>query len=826
MQFGITVICLFFTFLLPPMAALKGVLFPLGLPGLGLPSPGIPIVLSYFGPFTCREKFTSIKARFSPRFQPLVKRRRIGVLSFPLWEITTNFDPCAVSTTQAGWITQEGSDITQGMAVHNSHLQTSFVESVIAGQVFADTSLLSFRDPSRFVAGELHNHSLVWSKVAAFAAPSHASEVLDWIIHRVNVGNYFRPFKGCFKGEEFDSPVPPRRVFHNSPSCIPFSQIISGTIIERLASGAISLWGKVDDVDPPYLVMPLTVEPSKPRLCNDNRFLNLWVQDRPFSLDHLQHLQLYVLPDSFQTVCDDKSGYDHILLSDSSKPFFGFQWGGWYFTSNTIPFGWKLSAYVYHSTGLLASIYFRSIGIPCSLYIDDRHTSQICFSTASSSPVLSGKQGRDVDYTLAQIAIFVVCYSLTDLGYTIGLQKSSLIPSKVVKYLGFECDSSLQAFRILPSKKERFISLVKEILASGCVSLVSLQRLAGKCISMCLAVPGARLFTNEINLAVSKASRTVRPLKIYPSLRQEIEHWLFLETWQGFLPWRSERHLQFKMFTDASSFAWAGVLSPDETSVVVADYWTDPHISASINVKETLALANVLASFADHIRNSRVDVFVDSKTLIHAWNKQGAKSHALSDALKRVFITTLTTNCHLNLIYTPSGSNLADSPSRVLSLQDAKLSGESWDVVQLSYGGPTGHTVDLMALPSNVMTDHYQNSLPFFSPYLTPGCLGVNLFGQRPCKYPPLVFANPYVFPPICLIPNVLKYLRSVHLSFTIVVPDVQPRRFWWPMLWSVSRSRLILGHKGQSGCLLAPSKHGFSTEWLLPWDLWIFRVE
>ena len=93
--------------------------------------------------------------------------------------------------------------------------------------------------------------------------------------------------------------------------------------------------------------MPLTVEPSKPRLCNDNRFLNLWMDDRLFSLDHLHQLSLYISKGAYQTVCDDKSGYDHILLATSSRTFFGFEWNGWYFTSNTIPFGWKLSAFLY-----------------------------------------------------------------------------------------------------------------------------------------------------------------------------------------------------------------------------------------------------------------------------------------------------------------------------------------------------------------------------------------------------------------------------------------------------------------------------------------------
>ena len=98
------------------------------------------------------------------------------------------------------------------------------------------------------------------------------------------------------------------------------------TVLDRLSTGAISLWGKVGEVDPPHLVMPLTVEPSKPRLCNDNRFLNLWIADRPFQLDHLRDIVRYTPLDSFQTICDDKSGYDHIFLKESGRKYFGFQW--------------------------------------------------------------------------------------------------------------------------------------------------------------------------------------------------------------------------------------------------------------------------------------------------------------------------------------------------------------------------------------------------------------------------------------------------------------------------------------------------------------------
>ena len=79
------------------------------------------------------------------------------------------------------------------------------------------------------------------------------------------------------------------RVFVNHRSCTPFAKFISDTILQRLASGAISVWRHVDEVEPAHLLMPLNVEPSKLRLCTDNCFLNLW------SRDQISELQPYAL---------------------------------------------------------------------------------------------------------------------------------------------------------------------------------------------------------------------------------------------------------------------------------------------------------------------------------------------------------------------------------------------------------------------------------------------------------------------------------------------------------------------------------------------------
>ena len=115
----------------------------------------------------------------------------------------------------------------------------------------------------------------------------------------------------------------------------------------------------------PHLALPITIEPSKPRLCHDERFLNLWIRDLPFKLDHLADLPRYVLPGHFQTTFEDKSGYQHVRLHPSSETYFGLEWDNFFFVFRTLPFSWKASAHIYHNLGLVVSHAARSLGSPC-----------------------------------------------------------------------------------------------------------------------------------------------------------------------------------------------------------------------------------------------------------------------------------------------------------------------------------------------------------------------------------------------------------------------------------------------------------------------------
>ena len=140
------------------------------------------------------------------------------------------------------------------------------------------------------------------------------------------------------------------------------------------------------------------------------------------------------------TKCDDKSGYHHVSLSPSSQTYVGFQWNGFWFVCTTLPFGWKISPYIYHTIGLVASRYLRARGISCSLYIDDRLNGELITSRGPWS-VLPENRGQEYRFGAATAAIYCVLSLLVDLAYTIAIANSVLYPTTSVEYLGLTVGS-------------------------------------------------------------------------------------------------------------------------------------------------------------------------------------------------------------------------------------------------------------------------------------------------------------------------------------------------------------------------------------------------
>ena len=134
---------------------------------------------------------------------------------------------------------------------------------MIHGENCYDINILPLRNPESFVSGGLHKHVDEWRKTLS---SEERDEVLSYIEKGVDVSSLFRHFKGNFKGTAYASEEPPRQYFPNSSSCKPYASFIKSELLERIKNGSMRVWGKVGECSIlPKVIMPLVVEPSKPR---------------------------------------------------------------------------------------------------------------------------------------------------------------------------------------------------------------------------------------------------------------------------------------------------------------------------------------------------------------------------------------------------------------------------------------------------------------------------------------------------------------------------------------------------------------------------------
>ena len=303
------------------------------------------------------------------------------------------------------------------------------------------------------------------------------------------------------------------------------------------------------------------------------------------------------------------------------------------------------------------------------------------------------------------------------------------------------------------------------------------------------------------------------------SLKTEIEHWRFVDNWEGCVPWRPECHKQMVIATDAFSFKYGSVvLSGKLRGLKFSDFWSN-NDTRPIHLKEADAVLQALQSLGSDIFDHRVDLFTDNMALLCSWENQGGKDVHLNALIKHIFEWIYTHNIDLKMCYIPSASNEADLPSRSLSFSDSMLSCHAWQSVETAFGP---HTADLMSLDSNAMNSVSGVLLKHYTPYPTPKSAGVNLFAQDISEE-----VNPYVFPPFNLIFPTFSYLRQQHVRCcTFIVPQFENLPVWWPLLKQTVSAAVCLGRQGDQGVLLVPTKKGFVPDNKgLRWNLFAFRL-
>lgn len=254
-----------------------------------------------------------------------------------------------------------------------------------------------------------------------------------------------------------------------------------------------------------------------------------------------------------------------------------------------------------------------------------------------------------------------------------------------------------------------------------------------------------------------------------------------------------------------------------EGNLEVRDYWSSEEAALHISTKEMLALHKVLQSSLVALSNCRVDVNGDSQVLLDTWSREGSRSPQLTAATKKCSIWF--PNTIFNWLWTKCLQReiLPILPQDTFHPQILRYFFRVWSESKKHLEGR--QVISLISWPW-IPTCSRISRGPFDS-RLNPReliCLHKTLSlgaGRRALRF----------FPPFNLIGPTLKFLLHSGISFTIVVPNLPDKPFWWPILFSSASDRFVLCRKGEFHSVFYPQKGGGFGRVPSPVELWVSRV-
>ena len=163
------------------------------------------------------------------------------------------------------------------------------------------------------------------------------------------------------------------------------------------------------------------------------------------------------------------------------------------------PLGFYKSPYGYHTLNEVRVAYLRSKGIPAVAYLDDSWLGNVnsTYRQSEREQWLAAAEAIHVD-----MLVSFVC------GNFLSVKKSNLRTTRIQMYLIMLCDQETATFRVPADKLGNLPSLFCTALEEGWLSVRTLQRIAGKCMSLTMAIRLASLWTHAMFAVLSKLEKS------------------------------------------------------------------------------------------------------------------------------------------------------------------------------------------------------------------------------------------------------------------------------------------------------------------------------
>ncbi len=527
--------------------------------------------------------------------------------------------------------------------------------------------------------------------------------------------------------------------------------VLRAEIAVLLAKDAIELVPPADmrsGLFSPYFIVPKKGGGLRPIL--DLRVLNRALHKLPFKMLTQKRIFGCVRPLDWFAAIDLKDAYFHVSILPRHRPFLRFAFEGQAYQYKVLPFGLSLSPRVFTKVVEAALVPLREQGVRILNYLDD------WLILAQSRRQLSAHR----DLVLKHLSL---------LGLRVNWEKSKLVPTQRISFLGMEFDSVNQTARLTQERAQSVLNCFKTLSGRTAVPLKLFQRLLGHMAAAAVTVPLGLLHMRPLQhwlygrIPRWAWKRGTYRVQITPACRKTFRPWSDPSFLRAGVPLEQvSRHAV--VFTDASSTGWGATYNGHAVSGV----WTGPQLHWHINCLELLAVRLALSRLRGRLQRKDVLVRTDNTATVAYINRQGGlRSRRMSQLARHLLLWSQKHLRSLCAIHIPGVFNrAADELSR------AALPGE-WrlhpQAVQLIWGRFGAAQVDLFASPE---TTHCQE---FYS--LTEATLGTDALAH---SWPRGL--RKYAFPPVSLLAQTLCKIREDEEQVLLVAP-YWPNRTWFPEL-------------------------------------------
>ena len=550
----------------------------------------------------------------------------------------------------------------------------------------------------------------------------------------------------------------------NKPHGIVFSdeekkKLIDLEVQKMLQKGAI----RRASFDPRQFISNLFIIPKK---CGDLRpvinlkTLNEFVQYHHFNMEGLNTLLDLLSGSEFFTTIDLKDAYFSIPIHADHYKYLRFEWNSTLFEFICLPFGLSSAPRVFTKVlkPFVASI--RNKGIRLVIYLDD-------MAIISSSRELSSQEAA------------IVVQILESLGFIINREKSVLIPSQKIVFLGYVIDSVAMTVSLPGEKLNKLKEQTLSLSRKPQCSIRELAHVIGLIVSSFPAIKPARLYYRDLEVcklaALSSSDGDYNAIVYLSQLARDSLRWFVVNSHLYNGTRISKPSKVMTMTTDASHLGW-GVVCDGVSS---SGLWSSKEQAMHINWLELSAVLFGVKCFV-HSHNCLVKVFCDNSNAVTYINNLGGMVPSLHAVSKSIWEWCFAHHCVLEAFHIPGSSNLqADSLSRQYNRNlEWKLHPTVFKWISNSLFVPD---IDLFASRLNFQTSVYVSWCP------DPGAWAVDAFSFCWREF------KPYIFPPFSLLGRILTKLKVEEVPDALVIAPWWPTAHWYPPLLQLLVQRPVL---------------------------------